>query len=273
MEVLEKAIGGALDRPGPLRMAWIAFQDQGPAGAPKAREPVSLLSNPAGWRTQSRSLQKSNAAAPSWASALDQALASLKAASAPESRQTILSILDAGAAYPLGRAAGPDPGHRQRVLAAVERAARSGVALEILVIGAPERDLPELAGQIRAKIRSGGSGGSLAAVPEAEALTPSVLALRVLSLREVRVENLTTGGVADPLEWDAGGHFEGRIPLQSGRNLLRVRVRLSSGEDLVADFERRFDPSALRQKLRAEERARIERARSGKVSVDVEEKR
>ena len=82
-----------------------------------------------------------------------------------------------------------------------------------------------------------------------------------------------TGGVADPLEWDASGQFKGRIPLQAGRNLLRVRARLSGGEELTADFERGFDPSALRQKLRAEERARIERARSGQVSIEVEEKR
>ncbi|MAJ59787.1 MAG: hypothetical protein CL936_06680 [Deltaproteobacteria bacterium] len=273
MQTLEKAIGGALDLEGPLRLAWIPFADRGAARPPVARQPVPLLSDSAGWRAESRILDQKGAAAPSWVSGLDQAMASLGATQAPEARQTILSILDAAAAYPLGRAAGSSPGHRQRVLSAVERAAQSGIALEFLVIGAPERDLPELAGQVRAKIRSAGSGGSVAAIPDSEALTPSVLALRVLSLREVRVENLTTGGVADPLEWDASGQFKGRIPLQAGRNLLRVRARLSGGEELTADFERGFDPSALRQKLRAEERARIERARLGELSIKVEERR
>ena len=271
--VLEKASGGERDHEGPLRLAWIPFSDRDSARPPVSRQPVPFLDAPAAWRAESRVLDEKSAAAPNWVSGFDQAMASLAAAQTPDARQTILSILDASAAYPLGRAAGSAPGHRQRVLSAVERAAQSGIALEILVIGAPERDLPELAGQVRAEIRAGGAGGSVAAIPDSEALTPSVLALRVLSLREVRVENLTTGGVADPLEWDASGRFKGRIPLQAGRNLLRVRARLSGGEELTADFERGFDPSALRQKLRAEERARIERARSGQVSIEVEEKR
>lgn len=272
-DALQVLAGHDADRLGPLRIGWLAFQDPALPASDSGSEAVSWLKGLHSFDQLKVDLARSEGAAgtPGWAQAMDQAITALQKIKTPEDRQTILSIAPAASAYPLGLAAGSDPVHRQNVLSRVDRAAQAGVSVHLLVLGIPERDLPELARQVREQIGRGGAGGGVAALPNSDALSPSLLALRVLSLREVRVENLATGGVADPLEWDAGGHFSGDIPLQNGRNLLRVRVLLSSGEDLVADFDRRFDPAAIREKLRAEERARLQQTRSGRVSISVEE--
>lgn len=274
MNALIGLVGQDGDRLGPMRLGWLGFTADPKTAIGATSGVTPLSSSPQRLPAQLRELTgvKRPVGVHEFAPAMDAALASLAGSEAPGDRQTILAVVNARADYPFGLAAGMDPAYRIAVLAAVERAARAGVALEVLAVGSPERDLPELAAQVRQHIRAGGAGGGVSALPEPEALATALVELRVLSMREVRVENLATGSVAEPLEWDRAGRFHGSIPMQSGRNLLRVRALLSSGEDIVADFERQFDPSALRDELRAAERARMKRAREGEVTVDVEDK-
>jgi hypothetical protein len=267
------------ERLGPTRLAWLAF-DADPAHAAKEKVPAVALSDDAAVLREGLASVTGQGRAPiprGLAAGVDAALAALEKTPDSGDRRTLVALIDASADYPFGEAAGRDPKHRRAVLEAVERVARAGVALEILAIGRSARDLAELADQVRARIAAGGAGGQVVGIERVDQVADSLPALTLVTLREVRVENLSNGSVADPLAWDRAGRFEGRIPLQSGRNLLRVRALLSSGRDIVADFERRFDPTALRERLRAEEAARIERARKdaareGRVTVDVEDR-
>lgn len=274
VEALSALIGGDGERLGPLRVDWLGFDADPTSAIAAPSRATRLAADTDRLKGQLRDLMAKGrpAGVHGFAAAIDAAAGSLSERDERGDRQSILAIVDAQADHPFGAAAGLDPALRAEVLAAVERAARAGVALEIVTIGQPERDLPELARKVREQIGAGGAGGGLSALVGAEGLASALVELRVLSLREVRVENLATGAVAEPLEWDRAGRFHGTVPMQSGRNLLRVRALLSSDDDLVADFERRFDPSALRDELRAAERSRMERAREGRVEIDVEEK-
>lgn len=263
---------------GPMRLAWLAF-DADPAASVAAPVSSPALSDEAGrLRAQLDALRVPGRGpgVHGFGAALDAALAPLADPADRGDRRTIVALVNARSGHPFGDAAGRDPAHRRDVLAAVDRVVRAGVALEVFAVGRPERDLAELAGQVRERVVSGGAGGGLDAVEKPRALAEALPRIAVVTMRAVRVENLTSGAVAEPLTWDRAGGFEGRVPMESGRNLLRVRARLSSGEEIVADFERRFDPTALRERLRAAERTRIERARdaerNGTVTIDVEER-
>lgn len=277
---LDALIERDADLLGPLRIAFVLF-----AGDPAAAGTGRIETTPPSDDRQRLHAQiarladpKRPVAARGLGAGIDAALASLGKAPEPGDRQTLLVLVDGTADLPFGPGAGMSPTLRREIQTAVDAVVRAGVALEIVVLGRDERQLAELAGQIHARILSGRAGGGLIALERVDALAQSLPDLTFTSLREVRVENLATGGVADPLEWDRAGRFAGSIPMRSGKNPLRVRALLSNGQDVIADFERQFDPSALRDALRAGEAKRIERARDaasqkkGSVTLEVEDR-
>ncbi len=284
MKLLIDALDGLIARDadllGPVQIAWVFFTVEPTAPGTGHVEVVP----PSGDRQQllvqlSRLADaKRPAAAHGLGAGIDAAIASLRAAGERGDRQTVLVLVDGAADLPFGPGAGTSPSVRREIETSVDSAVQAGIALEIVVIGRDERDLAELADQIHARILAGRAGGGLIALARADTLAKSLPDLPLTTLREVRVENLATGGVADPLDWDRAGRFQGKIPMRSGKNPLRVRARLSNGQDVIADFERHFDPSALRDALRTGEAERIERARDaskqreGSVTLEVEER-
>jgi hypothetical protein len=276
---LEALIARDADLLGPMRIAWVFFAGD-PAAAGAGRVAITPPSDDrTALRAQIARLAdpKRLAGARGLGAGIDVAIAALRAPRDPGDRQTVLALVNGAADLPFGAGAGMSPTLRREIQTAVDGAVQGGIALEIVVIGRDERNLAELAGQIHARIRSGRAGGGLIALERADAVAQSLPDLPVTTLREVRVENLATGGVADPLEWDRAGRFTGSIPMRSGKNPLRVRALLSNGQDVIADFERQFDPGAMRDALRAGEAKRIERARDaatrrkGSVTLEVED--
>jgi len=277
---LETLLARNADLLGPMRIAWLGWRPVTGDREPAPSGPIALADGYGALVSGLDALFEPGRPAPvagGLAAALDAALVPLTDPSGHGDRRTILVLVDAAAPRPFGPAAGRDPVHRRAVLEAVSRVVGEAVSLEILAIGRRERDLAELAEQVRTRIEAAGAGGGVTALDEARALVSSLPSLEVETLHTVRVENLTTGAVAEPLKWGRAGDFTGRIPMTEGRNLLRVRAHTSTGREIVADFDRAFDASALRERLRTEERERIERARGaaeereGVVTIEVEE--
>lgn len=275
IDALDQLIGRTADRLGPTRITWVFFAGDPAAPGTGRVDPVPPSDDRDRLRERLGTLTGPGrpTAARGFGAGIDAAVASLRSAEPKSDRRTVLVLVDGAAPLPFGPGAGMSPALRREIQNSVDAAVRDGIALEIVSIGRREQDLAELAGQIHARIRSGSAGGGLIALDRVEALAGSLPDLPIATVREVRVENLATGGVADPLEWDRAGRFQGRIPMQSGRNPLRVRVLLSNGNDVIADFDRHFDPTAMRDALRASEAKRIEAARrKGRVTLDVEER-
>jgi hypothetical protein len=275
IDALDQLIGRAADRLGPMRITWVFFAGDPAAPGTGRVDPVPPSDDRDRLRARLATLARGKrpTAARGLGAGIDAAVASLHAAKEKSDRRTVLVLVDGAADLPFGPGAGMSPALRREIQASVDAAVRDGIALEIVSIGRPEQDLAELAGQIHERIRSGSAGGGLIALERVDGLAKSLPDLPVTTVREVRVENLATGGVADPLEWDRAGGFQGSIPMRSGKNPLRVRVLLSNGQDVIADFERQFDPSAMREALRASEAKRIEAARKkGRVTLEVEER-
>jgi hypothetical protein len=186
---------------------------------------------------------------------------------------TLLVVVDGRSSLPFGRAAGADPRARSALLDAVERALAMGSTLRIVVLGGDEAGLAELVDRVRESIARHPGQGELSVPEDLAGLAPAILESAPVELRELRVVNLANGVLADDLVFTRAGTFAGDVRLETGRNRLRVRALLSDRRELVADFERDFDASELRDQLRAEEARRIEelRARRGIIEVEVEE--
>jgi hypothetical protein len=186
---------------------------------------------------------------------------------------SLVVIVGGEAAFPFGRGPGADPHHRGALLRAVERALELGVSLRIFVLGDDEPGLAELVDRVRESFVRHSAAGGLEVLGHARLLGPALAGEMPTWLRDVRVVNLANGVLAEGLHFARSGLFEGQVALETGRNQLRVRAVLSDGRQLVADFDRSFDASLLRDHLRAQEAERIRqlRAREGLIEIEVEE--
>ena len=257
---------------GPLRIGFLRY---GP-GRP-AKGDLALLDDRGAVEGAMSAALKAGAPvrADGFASALDTAREKLAGKERSGHRNTVLAFANGDAAYPLGGAAGNDPKLRSRILDAVNRSLQAGVAIQIFAVGGRERDLAELVDQIRERVTKSGLPGGVAPVESAAELPSALPQFEIVTLQELRIENLANGVLAESPSWTRAGRFEGSVPMATGRNLLRVRAQLSDGQSIVADFDRNFDPAALQEALRKQERERIERSRAereGKVTIDVEDR-
>lgn len=99
------------------------------------------------------------------------------------------------------------------------------------------------------------------------------LALSQPDVREVHVKNLTQGEPAVEVDFEARGRFSALVGLQTGENLIEIKVVDESGKTGEITLPLVFDITLLREKWLQTERERIERfrreKRDGRVDVDV----
>jgi hypothetical protein len=273
---LEGWLGSVAPLLGPVRVALLPFEgpdesssDPRPASTPAAEpsaDAASLRRRLAGIWTAPASAGLTAALRP----VLDE-----HATAGGDGRSLTVVVIVAGdAALPFGRGAAADPHRREALLAAVDRALELRVSLRILVLSEDERELVELVDRVRERIERRSGPGGLQVLADAAGLPAALSREMPMELRDLRVVNLANGVLADPLQFGRAGPFDGRVSLETGRNQLRVRAVLSDGRELVADFDRSFDASPLRDHLRAQEAERIQkiRARDGIIEVEVEDR-
>jgi hypothetical protein len=200
-------------------------------------------------------------------------------------------LATSGAGTPFGVSAGADPRLRNALLGQVEIALAQRGKLYPILIGGPETDLGELVDLVRARLGTDRERGAVAIIDQAEepedgaakrpgdfpqlqsGLRRVLSQIEITRLRDVGLINMTSGILAEGVEFWPGGRFGGTITLGAGRNQLRVRVLLSDGRKLAQGFEREFDYSLIKEVLLERERARIRayRERRGELSIEAEE--
>ena len=272
---LETWIGSVAPLLGPVRVGLIAFGGPGTTGTsqPASASPKLEMSSHEGLLHDRLVGIWGAPRVAGVTAALDANLDANDDARTATRSLSLVVIVDGEAAFPFGRGAGADPHHRGSLLRAVERALALGVSLRIFVLGDDEPGLAERVDRVRESFVRHSAAGGLEVLDDAQLLGPALAGEMPIELRDVRVVNLANGVLSEALHFSRSGLFEGQVALETGRNQLRVRAVLSDGRRLVADFDRSFDASLLRDYLRAGEAERIRqlRAREGLIEVEVEE--
>ena len=92
-------------------------------------------------------------------------------------------------------------------------------------------------------------------------------------IKEVQVENLTSGKDGLEIDFETGGRFSALVGLKTGENIIRVTVVDTNGKAGEVTLPVVFDITKLRKKWLKAERERIERfrreKREGRVEVEV----
>ena len=153
----------------------------------------------------------------------------------PKARRVVLFLTDGQPTLPYPNHASRE--NRRAVLRAAERAARAQIRVYSYGIGQKALARPEAVEQL-AEITE----GIFTAVHDPADLVRTVAETDFSEIESMAVRNLTADADAASLERDGVGHFAVLVPLATGENRIRIRVRSRDGREVEREHVIHYNP-------------------------------
>jgi Mg-chelatase subunit ChlD len=201
-----------------------------------------------------------------------QELAGLTGASSqPEgdAQRVILMLTDGRPSLPFGSVEDEDPEDTQSVISAAGIAKEAGIRINVFGLGPGATEYPEAVTQL-ARI----SGGLYTPVRRAGDIVALLTGVSFANVDDVVAVNLTMGEMSgkDDVAVFPDGSFRGFVPVQPGRNRIRVSALASDGTRGSQEVEVEFVPQELSNNELGEELERV-RQRNREIQILTERKR
>ncbi len=187
-------------------------------------------------------------------------------AARPGARRIVLISSDGRGGFPFGPDAQADRDFRERNVELARSATLRGVALHLFALGGISEQPPAFIGEMIAD-----SAGSFTRVPSPDQGTFFTERVSMPYLTEISVHDAVGDQEIGNLSFSPDGRFAASVPLSPGENHLSVKARTSDGDERESQLVVEFDASAYQERLLALEAARIRRARTKHLVLEVED--
>jgi len=189
-----------------------------------------------------------------------------RGAARPGARRIVMLSSDGRGGFPFGPDAQADRDFRERNVERARSAARRGVALHLFALGGISEQPPAFIGEMIAN-----SAGSFTRVQSPDQGTFFTERVSMPYLEKLSVHDALADREIGNLSFTSDGRFAASVPLSPGENHLTLKARTSDGDERESRLVVEFDASAYQERLLALEAARIRRARSKHLVLEVED--
>lgn len=182
-------------------------------------------------------------------------------------RKVMLFLTDGKPSLPFGSQELDDPEDIEAAAAAARLAAEAGIAINVYGLGAEANDYP-----VAPRELTRATGGIYQAVDLPGEIVAVFSGVSFANVDSVVAVNLTLGEVAEvyDIRLRPDGSFQGFVPVQPGRNRVRVSAFSTGGERGSAEFTIDFRHTELSV---AEKEAELERVRQRTRAILIESER
>ncbi len=185
-------------------------------------------------------------------------------AARPGARRIVLLSADGSGGFPFGPSAQADRDFRERNVERARNASALGVALHLFALGGISEEPPPFIDEMLVNPAS-----SFTRVPSRERGAFFTDHVSMPYLEKLSIHDPATGQSIGYSTFSAGGKFAASVPLSPGSNRLTIRARTSDGDEQESTLAVDFDESAYKDRLLAQEAARIRRAQVKHLALDV----
>jgi hypothetical protein len=187
-------------------------------------------------------------------------------ATRPGARRIVMLAANGSGGFPFGPSAQADRDFRERNVDLARSASLSGVALHLFALGGLSEKPPAFIDEMLAN-----SASSFTRVQSPDLGQFFADRVSMPYLEGVSIRYAATGKPIRDLSYAADGRFSAWADLSPGENHLVVKARTSDGDERESPLMVDFDASAYRERLLAEEAARIRRTQSKHLVIKVED--
>jgi hypothetical protein len=185
-------------------------------------------------------------------------------AARPGARRIVMLSANGSGGFPFGPSAQADRDFRERNVERARNASLRGVALHLFALGGISEEPPAFIDEMLAN-----SASSFTRVqsPDLGAFFADRVSLPYLE--RLSIHDAATGQPIGNSSFTSDGRFSALVPLSPGENHLTVRAQTSDGDERESPLALDFDASAYQDRLLALEAARIRRAQSKNLMLEV----
>jgi hypothetical protein len=185
-------------------------------------------------------------------------------AARPGARRIVMLSADGSGGFPFGPSAQADRDFRERNVERAQHASLRGVALHLFALGGISEKPPAFIDEMLAH-----SASSFTRVQLPDLGTFFADRASMPYLEELSIHDAASGQPIGNSSFTTDGRFAASVPLSPGANHLTVRARTSDGDERESPLVVDFDASAYQDRLLAAEAARIRRAQSKHLLLEV----
>jgi hypothetical protein len=185
-------------------------------------------------------------------------------AARPGARRIVMLSSDGSGGFPFGPSAQADRDFRERNVERARNASLRGVALHLFALGGISEEPPAFIDEMLAN-----SASSFTRVQSPDLGAFFADRVPMPYLEKLSIHDAATGQPIGNSSFTTDGRFAASVPLSPGANQLTVRARTSDGDERESPLVVDFDASAYQDRLLALEAARIRRAQSKHLLLEV----
>ena len=182
------------------------------------------------------------------------ALSGARSAPRADAKRVVLLLTDGLPTLPVGRGDRVDPGDEEAALSAARLAESAGVSVNTYAIGPEALKYPRVTTEI-ARV----TGGTYTPVQNPDDVMVLLAGTSFANVEDVVFANLTTGDFSTDVRLTPDGSFSGYVPVQQGRNRVRIVALASDGSRGELELELEFELETAGSRERLDELERIRR--------------
>jgi hypothetical protein len=161
----------------------------------------------------------------------------------PDAKKIALFLSDGMPTLPFGTGSATEPGDVEAAIRAAEVARRAGIVINTYALGNDALRYPLAATEL-ARVTL----GTYTPVQRPGDIGAILQGVTFASVEDVVLANLTTGELSTDVRLAPDGRFDGFVPVQEGRNRVRVTALASDGSAGSVEFELEFRKGGLTQR-------------------------
>jgi hypothetical protein len=241
------------------------------SGSLFARRELPLTDNAAALRRALTRLSRRDRAGPqSFTDGLSLAIDELlrppdwPGAARPGARRIVMLSADGSGGFPFGQSAQADRDFRERNVQRARSASARGVALHLFALGGISEEPPAFIDEM---LTNNASSFTRVRSPDLGAFYADRISMPYLE--RLSIHDAATGLPIGNSSFTTDGRFAASVPLSPGENRLMVKARVSDGDERESPLAIDFDASAYKDRLLAQEAARIRRVQTKHLVLEV----
>ena len=180
----------------------------------------------------------------------------------PGARRLLQFLTDGVPSFPFGRGDVADPEDSEAAISAARLAGKAGLTINSFALGAQALASPYAATEM-ARL----TGGAYTPVRSPGEILAFLSGVSFANIEAVAITNLTTDEIIFDVHLSPDGSFSSVVPVDLGRNELRVAVLASDGGESTISFEINFEKSVLTENELLVELERLRRRNKERMLV------